>query len=461
MELLCQNFTALNVVHSPNAEQNFISNLNGSFQIDPLDLYFQNFERVTFATLKPNSYYWCLEPLFKIDAHGNTRIWWIGTQVDSQLKLISYTGTYKTQDGNYGKIIAKLTPITLNSSGRDVIEQSFLEGKQKYNVKFRKGYRRNGEDFEWAFNSQPSLATVYKPERKLKTHVYGSIKFDGIRLRMFQDSNGMVKKYSRNNMPFPFLTKLTEEGAELLRYFPVKTVLDGELVVAGKTCQKIASIVSVKRIEPHPEEDQVNYLVYDIFVQVQENLTFEERLKIINESYAAYKRDHQPMRIQLVEHIKLHKHEEFIALRDFAISHGYEGAIIRLADKPYKPGRSCNMFKLKTTQDAEGKIIAIDEQPKNPGMPLFLIQAGNGKVFWTTINADEGEQREMFARRAELIGLEITYYMKGLTDDGVPREPKGKKDKIMELLERSSILPQQAYYGNETYSGAKVIRNYE
>jgi len=195
--------------------------------------------------------------------------------------------------------------------------------------------------------TRPMLATTAKDLNKIKFPVLASPKLDGFRCtkvdgkalaRSFKPiPNHFVRKYIEKNLP---------EG------------IDGELMLRdpNATFNQISS--ALRKYDGEPD------FVFHIFDLIGSE-GFKERV------YKASKQVNQcnDPRLKMVEHIMVHNLEQLRAFEEICLAKGYEGAMIRSLDGPYKCGRSTEkegyLLKLKRFVDSEAEILGFVELKHN------------------------------------------------------------------------------------------------
>ena len=99
--------------------------------------------------------------------------------------------------------------------------------------------------------------------------------------------------------------------------------------------------------------------------------------------------------------------------------------MIRL-DKPYENNGSKSLLKRKEFQDAEYKVLDIDEgngNRKGTAKHLVCICSKTNKVFHSNIKGDFEYLKEILENKDDYIGKYATIKYFQLTPDGIPRFP--------------------------------------
>lgn len=279
---------------------------------------------------------------------------------------------------------------------------------------------------------KPMLAVQIEDVNTLKFPVYVSPKLDGVRALVIDG-----KLLSRSLKPFP-----NEHIQKLFAGLPEGT--DGELIfglpTAENACRKTVSAVMSEDGEP-----DVTYWVFDNF---KVGGTFQERFR----GTVLYT---DGLNVKHVPHVLVNSLDELLDIEEQFLAQGYEGAMVRSVDGPYKQGRSTlregYLLKLKRFLDAEGEVLDTFEYMHNdneaktnalgrtersshkenlrPGDMLggFVLRVLNGDLAGTEVRCGTGltmEDRKAFwPGRAKLVGaiVKFSYFPKGVKDK--PRHP--------------------------------------
>lgn len=198
--------------------------------------------------------------------------------------------------------------------------------------------------------TKPMLAVAAKDITTLKYPVYVSPKLDGIRcLRINHQALSRKFKPIPNNYIRYWLESHLPDG------------LDGELL-AGKTFNEAQSLIMSQEGAP-----DFQYHIFD-YVDASINQPFADRLMNLDRWYAIQD-DKTQQHITVVPQYFCETPEEVTKFEERFIAEGYEGAMIRSVDGPYKNGRSTlkegYLLKLKRFEDSEAEIIGFEEQMHN------------------------------------------------------------------------------------------------
>lgn len=189
---------------------------------------------------------------------------------------------------------------------------------------------------------------------KIKFPMFASPKLDGIRAVVL---NG--KLLSRSLKPIP--NNFTRSIFESSDWYEG---LDGELIVGSPTDPKCFNKTTSGVMSEDGEPD-VHYYVFDQIPEysgLDGDITFKNRYRDLQNCMPLKRVILVPQKIVW----SLPELEEF---EQECLSQGYEGVIIKDLNSPYKYGRSTlregYMLKIKRYQDAEAKIISVEELLSN------------------------------------------------------------------------------------------------
>lgn len=223
-----------------------------------------------------------------------------------------------------------------------------------------------------------------------------SEKFDGV--RAYWTGKELV---SRSGNQFHAPNWFTKE----LPDFP----LDGELWLGRDRFAETISIV--RQQSPHQGWDKVRYTIFDA-PQVEGD--FEQRLTFIQDWFA--KRPHPY--IQLVEHEKCRDNTHLENKLRQIETLGGEGIMLRRPHSPYTVGRSKDLLKVKSYQDAEAQVIGhVAGKGKNTGrLGALWVEMPNGIRFKIGTGFSDQERKS-----PPPIGSTITFKYNGFHQSGIPR----------------------------------------
>ncbi len=185
--------------------------------------------------------------------------------------------------------------------------------------------------------------------------------------------------------------------------------LDGELWISRNSFERLMSIV--RDDKPGAEWREVSYQVFDLPLQ---NVTFTDRIaklkSLLSEINSPY--------LHLVKQTRTPNHEVLIENLDKVVKSGGEGLMLHKGDSYYLAGRSHDLLKVKSYQDAEARVIAhLPGKGKYTGMlGALLVETKNNKRFRLGTGFTDQQRRE-----PPPIGSLVTYKHYGKTAKGLPR----------------------------------------
>ena len=194
------------------------------------------------------------------------------------------------------------------------------------------------------------------------------------------------------------LDMMIEEGA----------CLDGELYLAGYSVNDINSFVKNTQLAQHYK---LQYWCYDLCVENMSAIKRNKfRLDNISARHDGYltKDEHlnNTNQIILLDTENITNISDAIHMRDWYISLGFEGLILRDPNAEYQFGkRNQAMFKFKKVDDGKFTIVDIKSEHKRSDLPLFVCRNDiNDELFECSINKPQDVQREILAHKENYIG---------------------------------------------------------
>ena len=249
---------------------------------------------------------------------------------------------------------------------------------------------------ESRYDGAVSLANAYHGEVDL-SHYWVSEKLDGVRARW--DGAAL---YSRNGNRF-------NAPAWFVDAFPERA-LDGELWMGRGTFDVLSG--AVRRQTPDAAAwRRIRYMVFDL---PGLEAPFDERLRRMRELFAEPPSPH----IALVEQFRVQSEAELMARLETVVADGGEGLMLRDGRSFHRAGRSDDLLKLKTYQDAEAVVVAhLPGKGKYLGMlGSLLVEMADGRRFRLGTGFTDVQRRNPPA-----VGATVTFKYTGTTVNGIPR----------------------------------------
>jgi len=186
--------------------------------------------------------------------------------------------------------------------------------------------------------------------------------------------------------------------------------LDGELWAGRGRFAELSGIV--RKTHPVAEEwQQVRFHVFDLPLQA---VPFSERYQRLK----ALVRAADVTYLELVEQHPVTGHDELMAKLQRVVSDGAEGLMLKRIDSLYAAGRSDDLLKVKTHNDAEARVVGhVPGKGKYRGMLGALkVQLDNGRQFRIGTGFSDSERRN-----PPPVGAVVTFRYRGYTATGLPR----------------------------------------
>ena len=241
-----------------------------------------------------------------------------------------------------------------------------------------------------------ALAKVYQQTEEIDRY-WVSEKLDGV--RAYWDGKKLISRQGNvYNAPEWFI-----------KSFPTQP-LDGELWIKRSTFEQLIS--TVRKDKPIDSEwKQVRYMIFDL---PGSGSNFTERLTELHQLLD----DHDNPYCQLITQYRVADHAELQEKLNIVIKARGEGLMLHRGDSTYKAGRTSDILKVKTYQDAEAIVIAhLPGKGKYEGMlGAVLVEIPDGKRFKIGTGFKDKDRKNPPA-----IGSQITYKYFGLTRKGIPK----------------------------------------
>lgn len=372
-----------------------------------------------------------LPKLYKQTSTGKIQEWGIEARWGNPENAPTIVTVYGLLDGK--KQVAR----EVISRGKNIgkanetspMEQAQLEAQAQWEQKLKKGYVQILEDAEAgkkdaiiAGGIAPMLAHSYdKQGHKIKYPAFVQPKLDGHRcIAIVQD--GVCTLWSRTQK---LITGVPHIARELEKMYPTgRMQFDGELYHHDYR-EKFEELTSfIRSATPKPGHEVVQYWIYDL----PGPSSFGERNEVLQT--VAAKADSTPAihKIVIVPTEKVETEEEMISVFGAYLDLGFEGLMVRNSGGNYKNGRSYDLQKVKTFQDAEYEVVAIEEgKGKMAGKALFVCDAGNGKTFRVKMKGALDDLKDYFDNPEPWIGKQLTVKYQKFSAEGIPIFPIGMR----------------------------------
>jgi DNA ligase 1 len=185
--------------------------------------------------------------------------------------------------------------------------------------------------------------------------------------------------------------------------------LDGELWMARGRYEEVVSIV--RKQTPHAGWKRIKLMVFDLpghqggfsaRVSAMRDLASQ-----INSPYLA-----------VIQQFRLESEAALMRRLDETTRQGGEGLMLQKQNALYQIGRSDDLLKVKSVEDAEAVVIGYKPgKGKNIGMMGSVkVRTDSGKVFYIGSGFSQAQRRTPPA-----LGSMVTYHYQGFTEAGIPR----------------------------------------
>jgi len=363
--------------------------------------------------------------LYKKDSKGRVRSW----------RLEKSEGSYRTISGlvDGAKVTSEWTYVERKNIGKknetSLSQQVDLECRQKVNLKLRAGWSDDRISLD-KFKFSPMLAKSFPDADKFEkwsTNNAGPYfiqpKFDGI--RSYYNIDGL---FSRSGKKFSSCPHIESEAKLLIEMHP-DIYIDGELYnhEYKEDFNKIVSLVKRENADADIRDlHKIEFHVFDCFFKDQPELSFGERwLKIsylINSNKFNFILQSPTKRLGDItpECASLNMQEY--------ISYGYEGLMIRCSNLPYEMRRSSSLWKVKSFEDAEFKLLDVHEGLGNWSgcAKSITVELEDNRRCDAGISGARDFCKHLIENKDIYIGGDVTVKFQGRTPDGMLRFPIAK-----------------------------------
>lgn len=316
-------------------------------------------------------------------------------------------------------------------------EQAFLQAQSKWQKKVDSGYFENESDIDKELFFSPMLAHKWNDYKDdIVYPVFSQPKLDGV--RCIVDKNGMFSRAGgKPIVSAPHIKRIMQPILE------DGVIFDGELY-AHAFKEDFNEIISLaKKTKPETEdlansEKNLEYWVYDCFIESKPDLTFSERFRYLKDKILSLHQDKDNLKVRFVFTEKVNNEQELDVLFEKYLEDIFEGQMIR-ADTPYEKNRTKNLLKRKIFMEEEFEIAGVmDGVGNSTGIAtkvFFLHENGpvifNGrKCFKAGVIGNRAYARKLFVDGDKFVGKPGTVKFFRLTPAGIPRFGKMKAVRI-------------------------------
>lgn len=284
---------------------------------------------------------------------------------------------------------------------------------------------------------KPQLAK--QSEKVTNTKIFNnewmvSRKLDGVKA-LFYYKNGEIFTASRGGEDYNVATTHIRTYKPLVDFFKKhpNVILDGELFVRGKSLQQISGAA---RMEKNAYDcEWLQYWVYDCYhidkpemIAIDRHLFLLETLKTENGIFVYSNTDMDDLTdpVRLLHQDFRKTWDTFMELHDEYVNEGFEGAVIKDPNKPYKPGsRSNQLIKIKKYKSEDFKVIDYELGLRGSEDMTFICELEDGRTF-KAMPVGNREVKEEYVENfdSKYRGhiAECTFF--NYSDDNIPTQPK-------------------------------------
>jgi len=376
------------------------------------------------------------------------KVWQIKTKIEPNLNkvtLITESGELNGRTKSTQKVLSNMKLSrkkgisTLEKYAEEQAKKLFNNKKKEGYIEYKINTNNENEINDEIKNIEEENNIKKEPEKKIKkitirkyypmlAHQYNNkkseIKFpcfvqpklDGVRCVLVDN-----KLYSRNGNRFPALPHIEDE---LKLNNKDNLILDGELFTDDINFEKIVGLV--KKFKKSEEDEKNSEKIYlNIFDYIDSKLTYEQRLKNLNNFFEKNKN------MKYIKQVKTEECEKEENINDFLEKYtkeGFEGVIIRNKNGQYEENnRSVNLQKLKKFVDEEFEIIdyTTPNIGKEVGCVIWICKTKEGKKFNVRPSGNYQERKNLYRNAKKYIGKMLTVRYQELTNGNIPRFPVG------------------------------------
>jgi len=368
-----------------------------------------------------------METLYKRNKNGKIQQWNIEAYGD---QIIITQGQV---DGKLQEYKRTSTPKNVGKSNETTsVQQAFSEATSEWKGKHDEGYKTVGDIGTWndgeynslldfldtnlpTFNTDASdsVKPMLAPSKvadlnKLEYPLDVQPKYDGA--RTLATADGLTSRSGKPYTTAPHIIKVLKDAG-------FEGILDGELYIPGASFQ--TTIRAIKKTSP--DSARLVLRVYDIVNDKEWKKRYSEIVSLV------YILDSPS--IILTPTYTVTTPDEVMQLHNQFVEAGEEGAMVRIHNGIYQPGfRSKYLQKVKMFDDAEFKFMSFVLGERQEDLIAVCI-TDKSQSFKASMVGDRDHKTKLWEdwNKGNIVaGDLLTIKYQGLTDDGIPRFPKGK-----------------------------------
>lgn len=376
-----------------------------------------------------------LPTLYKKTSTGATQMWSIA--IDQNVIIVNHgqvdgkiqRGEETIKDGKNTGRANETTPV----------QQALAEATAKWEGKIKKGYveditraKAGEKDIDGGYDCM--LAHKFADHgHKIKYPAYTQPKLNGHRcLGTIED--GVAKLFSRTRKPITSCPHIIED---LQKLYPTGShQVDGELYnhTYKDNFEELASLI--RQETPADNCTEVQYHLYDKPMSDGiTNITFASRLTTLQGNMHGHEMINGIFKyLHFTNTIFVKDEEAMMNAFDTFLKQGYEGGMARNEHGQYEGKRSYNLQKIKEFQDAEFKIVGINEgRGSYAGCGIFICHSptapAGDDTFDVKMRGPKEQLQTFFQDHSLWKGKELVVKYQYISKYGIPIFPVGERFK--------------------------------
>lgn len=311
------------------------------------------------------------------------------------------------------------------------IQQAQLEAEAIHTKKLKKGYVKSlsaakagkvDKIIEGGVN--PMLAHKFSEQgHKIRFPAFVQPKFDGHRC-IVTVNDGKATMWTRTRKPITGLPHIIVAIEQVVAKMTTKNIIfDGELYNHDyrERFEELSSFI--RSPEPKEGHEVVQYHIYDLadFELPGADKTQANRTGVLASIAPSF-----PPALVAVETRSVSSKEELDEAFGEFMEQGYEGLIVRNLTAPYVGKRSYDLQKVKEFDDAEFKVIGVEEgRGKLAGKAIFVLEH-EGRPFRAKMKGKLEDLAKYVKDPSLAVGKMLTVRYFGISNaNQVPRFPVG------------------------------------
>lgn len=301
--------------------------------------------------------------------------------------------------------------VELNQSGRNMQQQIDLQMASRLSKMLDKGYKpTRDEALLWVGTGQLGLPLPMKahPVQKVSVPEFSKAwvqrKYNGHRCMITRDQGSIIAYSIKGKL----ITTIEHILVPLAETLPEGVVLDGELYVHGKSLQAISSLIKRKQAD----SSLLRFHAYDVMNPTGYGLRLQVLRSIVDPV--------ADVQIAVVPTYEITDLSEAYRFTELFRAEGYEGAMLRLDNRPYEGGlkRSTQILKFKKWLDDDYEVV--DCKPGKNNVAIYVLKLPNGKTFDCLAPGSVPEKQAQMSEWPANKGRMLTVRYAELTEEGRP-----------------------------------------